>query len=279
MPAGYGLGMDSVRVIEDWPVEKAATAVVGADGSVLGAHGPQDLEFELASVTKLLTAYAVLVAVEEGAIEWDQPAGPRGSTVRHLIAHTSGLAFNEHKVVAPPGDRRLYSNAGFEVLAEVMTEASGIPFDTYLNDAVLRPLNMSSSRLAGSAGAGAVSTCTDLVRFAAELQAPKLIAVETLELATTVAFPGLNGVLPGLGHQRPNDWGLGFELRDHKSPHWTGNDNSPATFGHFGQAGTFLWVDPVARVACVVLTDRIFGDWAKKVWPAFSDGILAEQAR
>jgi CubicO group peptidase (beta-lactamase class C family) len=270
--------MDSVRVIDDWPVEQAATAVVAADGRVLGAHGPQDTEFGLASVTKLLTAYATLIAVEEGAIEWDQPAGPPGSTVRHLIAHASGLAFNEHRVMAPPGERRLYSNAGFEVLADVVEQASGIPFPEYLADAVLRPLDMTSSRLDGSAGSGAVSTCADLTRFAAELQAPKLVAAQTMAEATTVAFPGLTGVLPGLGHQRPNDWGLGFELRDHKSPHWTGSRNSPATFGHFGQSGTFLWVDPVPGVACVVLTDRLFGEWAKRAWPAYADAVLAELA-
>jgi CubicO group peptidase (beta-lactamase class C family) len=271
--------MDSVRVIEDWPVERAVAAVVDASGTVLGAHGPMDQEFALASVTKPLTAYATLVAVEEGAVEWDQPAGPPGSTVRHLISHASGLAFNEHKVVAQPGNRRLYSNAGFEVLAETLHEATGIPFAEYLADAVLRPLGMASTRLDGSAGSGAVSTCADLVLFVAELQAPKLIAQDTLTEATTVVFPGLDGVLPGLGHQRPNDWGLGLELRDHKSPHWTGSNNSPETFGHFGQSGTFLWVDPAVRAACVVLTDRIFGDWAKRLWPPFSDAVLAELGR
>jgi CubicO group peptidase (beta-lactamase class C family) len=266
--------MDSVRMIDDWPVQRAAVAVVDANGTVLGAHGPQDDSFELASVTKLLTAYATLIAVEEGAVEWDQPAGPPGSTVRHLIAHASGLAFNEHKVMAPPGDRRLYSNAGFEVLAETVRAACDIPFASYLADAVLVPLGMTSTRLVGSPAAGAVSTCADLVRFAAELLAPKLTA--TLDSAVSVAFPGLNGVLPGLGYQRPNDWGLGFELRDHKDPHWTGSLNSAGTFGHFGQSGTFLWVDPGVGVGCVALTDRVFGDWAKEVWPRFSDAVLAE---
>ena len=66
-----------------------------------------------------------------------------------------------------------------------------------------------------------------------------------------LAFPGLAGVLPGFGRFEPNDWGLGFELRDDKRPHWTGTGNSPRTFGHFGAAGTFLWVDPDAGLACV----------------------------
>lgn len=263
-------------MIENWPVARAAAVVVAADGTVLGAHGPQDDVFELASVTKLLTAYATLIAVEEGAVEWDQPAGPPGSTLRHLVSHASGLAFNEHKVMAPPGQRRLYSNAGFEVLADVVQSACDIRFADYLEEAVFTPLGMNSTRLDDSPAYGGVSTSGDLGRFVAELQAPKLVAGSTLAEATSVVFPGLAGVVPGLGFQRPNDWGLGFELRDSKSPHWTGLRNSGGTFGHFGQAGTFLWVDPEVGIGCVALTDRVFGDWAKEVWPVFSDAVLGE---
>jgi CubicO group peptidase (beta-lactamase class C family) len=94
--------------------------------------------------------------------------------------------------------------------------------------------------------------------------------------ATRVQFPGLTGVLPGYGPQRPNDWGLGFEIRDGKSPHWTGAGNSAGTFGHFGQTGTFIWADPACDLALVVLTDRDFDDWAKPLWPALADRVLAE---
>src|SRR5581483_7856313 len=117
-------------------------------------------------------------------------------------------------------------NAGFDVLAEALSKAAGMPFDRYVAEAVLEPLGMAATRYdltaASPAGAGAVSTAADLARFAAELQAPRVLHPATLTQATAVAFPGLTGVLPGYGHQRPNDWGLGFELRDHKSPHWTG---------------------------------------------------------
>ncbi|MBO0840387.1 MAG: beta-lactamase family protein [Sciscionella sp.] len=267
--------MESLAAIDGWPVGNAVAVVVG-DGMILGSHGRIDREFGLASVTKLLSTYAALIAVEEGAIELDQPAGPPGSTVRHLLAHTSGLAFDADKVVAPPGQRRLYSNAGFAALATVIEHATGIPFARYLRESVFTGLRMEHSRLVGSAGAGGISTAADLANFAAELQSPRLLSERTLTEATSVAFGDLAGVLPGLGYQRPNDWGLGFELRGHKSPHWTGSRNSARTFGHFGQSGTFLWVDPDAGVACVVLTDRKFGDWAKKEWPLFSDAILTE---
>ncbi|MCD9900639.1 beta-lactamase family protein [Streptomyces sp. MT29] len=270
--------MESLRIIDTWPVPTAAAAVVRADGTVLGTRGPTDHRFPLASVTKPLAAYAALVAYEEGAVELDEPAGPEGSTVRHLLAHTSGLAFDEHRVTAPPGNRRLYSNAGFEVLGDHIAKASGIPFAEYLRQAVLEPLGMTSTTLDGSPARDGVSTVDDLVRFAAEVQAPRLLDPRTVLEAQSVVHPGLKGVLPGYGHQSPNDWGLGFEIRDSKSPHWTGASSSPATFGHFGQSGTFLWIDPVAQVACVALTDRAFGPWAAEAWTPFTDAVLSEVA-
>ncbi|MFZ3497423.1 serine hydrolase domain-containing protein [Streptomyces sp. 5.8] len=268
--------LQSLRNIENWPVPTAAAAVVDADGTVLGSHGPVDHRFPLASVTKPLAAYAALVAYEEGAIELDEPAGPEGSTVRHLLAHTSGLAFDEHRVTAPPGQRRLYSNAGFEELGDHIAKATGIPFAAYLAEAVFEPLGMASSSLEGSPAKDGVSTVSDLLRFAAELQQPRLLDVRTVAEATSVVHPGLKGVLPGYGHQSPNDWGLGLEIRGGKAPHWTGAGSSPRTFGHFGQSGTFLWVDPDARAACVALTDRAFGPWAVEAWPPFTDAVLAE---
>ncbi len=270
--------MHGVRSVSRWPVDAVAVAVVDASGVVVGSHGPQERPFRLASVTKLLSAYAMLLAVQEGAVEFDQPAGPPGATVRHLLAHTSGLAFDTPRVSAAPGTRRIYSNTGFVALAEEVASSCGMAFADYLTEAVLQPLGMSSSRLAGTAAAGGVSTCADLARFAAELQVPRLLAPQILDEATRVVYPGLDGVVPGYGMQRPNDWGLGFELRDHKSPHWTGSRNSPGTFGHFGQSGTFLWVDPAAGAACIALTNRDFGPWARETWPGFSDAVLAELA-
>ena len=270
--------MDSLRSVRSWPVDAVAVAVVDASGVVVGSHGPQERPFRLTSVTKLLSAYAVLLAVQEGAVELDQPAGPPGATVRHLLAHASGLAFDTLRVSAAPGAKRIYSNAGFVILAQTVTSSSGIAFADYLTEAVLQPLGMSSSRLPGTAAAGAVSTCADLARFAMELQAPRLLAQQLLTEATQVAYPDLDGVIPGYGMHRPNDWGLGFELRDHKSPHWTGSRNSPVTFGHFGQSGTFLWVDPVAGAACIALTNRDFGPWARETWPPFTDAVLTELA-
>jgi CubicO group peptidase (beta-lactamase class C family) len=150
-----------------------------------------------------------------------------------------------------------------------------MPFADYFARAVARPLGL-AGRLAGSPAHAYRGPLADLLTLGRELLAPTLVAGETLAEATTVQFVGLSGVLPGFGRMEPNDWGLTFELRDAKSPHWTGSRNSAGTFGHFGASGTFLWVDPAAGLACGVLTERPFGDWAKAAWPAFSDAVLAE---
>jgi CubicO group peptidase (beta-lactamase class C family) len=273
--------MAALEVLDEWPVPAAAAAVVGPSG-VMESHGESERVFALASVTKPLVARAVQVAVEEGVVELDTPAGPPGSTVRHLLAHASGLAMTSDQVLAKPGTRRVYSNTGFTVLAETVQQESGIEFGRYLAEAVCEPLAMKATRLDGgasTAGFGATSTVNDLAAFAGDLLRPSTVSAQMHADATSVQFPGLAGVLPGYGAQRPNDWGLGFEIRDGKSPHWTGTRNSPRTYGHFGQAGGFIWADPVADLALVVLTDRDFGDWALDIWPALSDAVLSQYIR
>jgi CubicO group peptidase (beta-lactamase class C family) len=220
----------------------------------------------------------MLVAVEEGTVDLDEPAGPPGATLRHLLAHASGLDFDSDRVVAPVGRRRIYSNTGFEAAAAVLERASGLSWVVYVHEAVCAPLGLTATTLEGSPAAGASGSLDDLLRFGHELLAPTLIAAATLRAATAVQFPGLAGLVPGVGSFAPNDWGLGFERRDNKSPHWTGTGNSSATFGHFGARGSFLWVDPAAGVACASVSGRDFDRWALDAWPVLSDAVLAELA-
>jgi len=258
-----------------WPVGAAAAAVVGPDGTVLETYGDQDKVFPLASVTKPLVALSVLVAVEEGALGLDDPAGPEGSTVRHLLAHASGLAPDKDLVVAKPGTRRIYSNAGFDLLGDHLAAVTGLGCADYLHQALAEPLGLTGTALVGPPHAGGESTVGDLALVTAELVRPgRLLHPSTVAALATVQFPGLSGVVPGYGRQQDNDWGLGLEIRDAKSPHWTGRGNHPSTYGHFGRSGTFLWVDPVARVGLVVLTDTEFEQWAKDAWPPLADAVL-----
>lgn len=267
--------MPALAALADWPVPTAAGGVVAADG-IRETTGPTDWRVRIASVTKPLFAYACLVAIEEGTLDLDAAAGPPGSTVRHLLAHASGLPFEGDVALAAPGARRIYSNTGFDVLGDTLATAAGMPAGDYLAEAVLAPLGMTATELRGSVASDAWSTVDDLAVFAGELLSPTLVAPATLAEATREQFPGLVGVVPGLGSFDPNPWGLGFELKGAKSPHWTAPDGSPRTFGHFGGSGTFLWVDPDAAVACAVLTDREFGDWAPPLWSAVSAAVLAE---
>src|SRR5215211_2728734 len=106
----------ALEQVDGWSAENVAAGVV-ARGEVVATRGPGDQEFRWASVTKPATSLAVLVAAEEGTVDLDEPAGPPGSTVRHLLAHASGLPFTGDSPIARPGERRIYSNTGFEVLA------------------------------------------------------------------------------------------------------------------------------------------------------------------
>jgi CubicO group peptidase (beta-lactamase class C family) len=264
----------ALEQIDGWAAPHAAAAVVRAEGAV-ALRGDTSHVFRWASVTKLLTAYALLVALEEGVLALEDEAGPPGSTIRHLAAHASGLPFEAGPPIAPPGTRRIYSNVGFEALAAAIERAAEMPFEDYLRAAVLAPLGL-RGELRGSAATAYWGPLGDLSAFALELQRPSLVAQETLDEATAVHFPGLAGVLPDFGRFDPNDWGLGFELRDEKSPHWTGTRASERTFGHFGGSGTFVWVDPERDLALAVLTDREFGEWAKEAWPRISDAVVTE---
>jgi CubicO group peptidase (beta-lactamase class C family) len=269
--------VDVLRQVDDWPVDHVAVGIVrpGAEPEV---RGERERVVRWASVTKLLTAYAALVAAEEGTIDLDEQGGPPGSTLRHLLAHASGLPFEDGMPVGRPGAKRVYSNPGIELVAELIAARAQMSFEQYLDEAVLQPLDI-GAELRGSPAADLHGSLDDLVRFAQELLAPTLIAPETLAEATSVQFPGLAGVLPDIGRFDPNDWGLGFELKDAKQPHWSGSRTSPRAFGHFGGSGTFLWVDPEVPLALCCLTDREFDPWSLEAWPKLSDDVLDEVTR
>jgi len=265
--------------IDAWPVPHAATAVVSADG-VLDQRGATADVMPLASVTKPIAAYATLVAVEEGALELDEPAGPPGATVRHLLAHAAGYAFESGAAaLSRPGVKRIYSNQGFDVLQAHVEERTGIAFGDYVAEAIFQPLGMHASSLRGSAAHAASGSVDDLARFARELLVPSLISAQTWQEFVTVQFPGMSGVLPGHGRFDPLDWGLGVERNFGRTGHWAGTTISRSAFGHFGRAGTFLWVDPPSRLAGVGVSGRDFGPWALEVWPPLVDAVLTRYAQ
>jgi CubicO group peptidase (beta-lactamase class C family) len=268
--------VEALHQIDDWGVPFAAAGVTRAAG-VAATRGDTGRAVRLASVSKPITALAVLVAAEEGVLDLDEAAGPPGATVRHLLAHASGLPFEGDAPISPPGRRRIYSNEGFRVLGEHLARRAEMPFPDYVRAAVVEPLGLALDP-SGHPGAGMHGSLDDVLALGRELLAPRAVAAETHAEMVRVQFPGLDGVLPDYGRFSPLDWGLGVELKGEKQPHWSGSLTSARTFGHFGGSGTFLWVDPARGLACAALTTRDFGDWAKTAWPRLSDAVLQEAA-
>jgi CubicO group peptidase (beta-lactamase class C family) len=266
------------ELVDTWPVDHVSVAIIDRDGEI-HVHGDETREFRLASVTKVITAWATLVACEEGTVSLDDDVAREGCTLRHLLAHAGGFPFEGETPVGGVGAKRIYSNTGYELAAAHVAARSEIDFWSYVAGAVFEPLGIVAGEQAGSAAKDARLDIVGLSLFLAEMRRPRLVARETFVEAVTPQFADLEGVVPGVGRFDPCPWGLGPEIRGGKSPHWTSPHNSGATYGHFGGSGTFVWVDPLADVACAVLTDREFDDWALHHWPQFSSAVLAQFAR
>ncbi len=268
--------MGALDHVSGWDVPTVAAAVFDT-GGIQDRHGDLDRPFALASVSKVIAAVTTHVAVEEGSVGLDDAAGPDGSTVRHLLAHASGLAPDgEYHVLGPPGRKRIYSNLGFEVLARHLEACTDMSYEAYARLALVDTLGLHHTDVSGSPAHAHRSSVGDLCTLLRSVVGGELLAPSTVATMTTPAFPELAGVLPGYGGQDPNPWGLGVEIRGDKDPHWTSADNSPRTWGHFGRAGTFVWFDPDVDLGLVVLTDRDFGPWAIDAWPTLSSAVLSE---
>ncbi len=277
----------SLALVGDWPVEHVG-AIVCAGSRRLDTVGQVDRRFRLASISKPIAAWAILVAVEEGIVALDEPyhEDDPTRTLRHLLAHAAGFGFESPAPIVAAERKRIYSNTGIELAAQLVERAADMPFAEYLDEAVFQPLGMATSHLDGSPAHQVWSTADDLARFTAEVVAPALITPDNAAAAVRPHYPDLGGIVPGVGRFETSPWGLGFEIRGTKQPHWTGAHNSGSTFGHFGGAGTMMWTDPAATVdgtpiTLIALTDRRFDDWAEtalRVWPELSDAVLSEFA-
>ncbi|MGO2520222.1 MAG: serine hydrolase domain-containing protein [Microbacterium sp.] len=255
----------------------AHTALVGVTGpeQTIAVQGDPHAALALASVSKPLTAWGALIAVERGLIDLDEPAGPEGSTVLNLLDHTSGLPFEGDQSQAAPGTRRIYSNAGFDALGAHIAEAVGTPFSDWMSREVTTPLGMTEIEVTGRPSAGYQASIADLLLFGREVLRPTLIPAALRDLALRVSRPGLRGVVPGYGSFDDNQWGLGFELKGVKSPHWLSDSFAPETAGHFGGQGSFFFVDRSRDLAAAFLSGVAFGDEHKRIWPPLTEEIVA----
>lgn len=167
-----------------------AAAVLEGGRLALAAAGLADLEhgapatpatpFEIASVTKLFTAEAVLLEAAAGRLDLDAPLPEllpglphawRAATPRHVLHHQSGLPsytdeaaywrrtthgldlegvvdlVRGRPLLFAPGARHAYDNTGYYLLGRVLEHASGRPYGELLADRFFRPLGMEATRL------------------------------------------------------------------------------------------------------------------------------------
>jgi len=178
-----------IRLIEDKKIPSLSLAVV-RDGQIVWeeAFGLSDLDpktvagpetlYPIASVTKPLTAAALMILVERGLVDLDKPANAylanaklrafegdaARATVRRLLHHTSGLPMywrfyyagrstpkppletilqRYGMLVDRPGENYNYSNLGYAVLESIIEQVSGKPYPEFVRDEVFKPLGMS----------------------------------------------------------------------------------------------------------------------------------------
>ena len=264
--------MDLSSLALPWPGEPAAIVSAWRDGEwrTLASCGDLSEVRAWASVTKLVSALAVAIDVDQGRASLDNPLGPPGSTLAHLLSHSSGLGLEEGDRVHAPGLRRIYSNYGIDLAAERLARTD---VASWLEERVTAPLSMNTTRLVGRASEGLIGSTQDLGTLACQWARPTLISTQRRDDAVSPFLPGLDGVVPGFGRFTPCPWGLGVEIRGDKQ-HWMG-DWPRASFGHFGRSGALALVD-VAAALCLVATSTVdFGPWARELWPTWTSNVRA----
>lgn len=133
--------------------------------------------YTLASTTKEFTAVAIMTLVEEGKVSLDDPvtkylpglpASWASVTVRHCLSHTSGLPDNVEddnvnvlplagtraelmkvlvtRPVKPPGTAMVYNQTGYMLLGDIIARVSGMGYEAYVNDRLLKPLGIGGMR-------------------------------------------------------------------------------------------------------------------------------------
>jgi CubicO group peptidase (beta-lactamase class C family) len=319
----------------------AVTLVVTPDGiKHLDAQGFADVEqkkpmtpdamFWIASMTKPITATAILMLQEDGKLSVDDPAAKYlpelgrmksadGSplkttiTIKHLLTHTSGLpentseethaaknlqdlvaAFATKPMQFEPGTKWQYCQTGINSLGRIVEVVSGQRFDEFLAQRIFTPLGMTDTtfyptaeqqkRIARSyrlendelvpaeilifagrelsahdrvplANGGLFTTAQDYGRFArmllndGSLDGTRILKPETVKVMSSVQSGDLKtGFTPG------DAWGLGVCLV--RTPQGVTEALSPGCFGHGGAYGTQAWIDPVKKVAYVLMVQR-----------------------
>ena len=217
--------------------------------------------------------------------------------------------------VVPIGSKVEYSNVGYGLLGLIIEAVSGQDFATFMRERLFRPAGMASAYLAppeeiaprivhvaGTLDPGSpyerfnsvharrqthpagqvLGSPLDVAQFfqvfldCGRAGTLHLASPATVQLMTTSQTDGLRGGIEGFMTWDDCTWGLGFDLRGVKRPHFSGEYSSPRTFGHTGVAGTFAWADPATDLVCVMLANRmLYNRWNTSRWSRFSTAVAS----
>ena len=241
-----------------------------------------DTVFEIGSVSKQMTAAGIMLLVEDGKVDLDAPISTylpntpeawKPVTVRHLLTHTSGVKSYSSldgfelsrrvkidgfiKQLSPyplefvPGERNIYSNSGFNLLAYIIETQSGKPYMQFMRERIFTPLGMSKTadrdpqfiipnratgyewsidRLTGRdgsltdlMGAGSiVSTISDMVKWDAALSGKNFLKPES-RAEWWKQYTFTNG--------KPSPYGFGWRISDVRGRKLIAHSGQTAGFG------------------------------------------------
>jgi CubicO group peptidase (beta-lactamase class C family) len=155
----------AVALIRDGQV--VWTAGFGTANRVTGTPVTPETAFEVASISKVVTAYAALRLVDQGRLSLDEPlvdslatpwlpsSGYAGEvTLRHVASHSSGLPENDllpadKSIAFEPGSAFIYSGVGFQYMQQAVEQVTGSSLEEAAQVLVFEPLGMSSSSFVG----------------------------------------------------------------------------------------------------------------------------------
>jgi len=255
-----------------WPSDSSAVVARrhGA-GWIYQSGGRPDHHYPWASVSKVAMAFGVARQVTRGQVALDGPAGPAGSTLAHLLSHASGLGLEAGDPQRPVGTRRVYSNLGINLA--VAECAAGVSVDSWFQSEVANALDLKID-LRGSCASGVHGSVYDMVQLGCAWWESTDMSLRVRDDFTRPFLAELDGIVPGWGRFSPCPWGLGLEIKGQKD-HWMGHRTSPTAYGHFGQSGCLLLVDPERDLVLAAASPIEFGPWAKALWPSWIDGVLS----
>lgn len=247
--------------------------LIARDGEAIwqGAYGEDpvtgelidvDTRFDIASSGKMFTAVAVAQLEQAGKLSFDDtvdeyvaelPSDVGRATIGQLLSHTSGLGLDAVTtgLAYEPGTYN-YSNAGFNLLAQVVENVTDQTFADYLQENVFAAAEMDSTahlvempRGSPSGKGGQKSTAEDMLRFANALLEHRLLDESATTFITSAKVT--------------EDWGgygYGFAIPG-------GQDGEPPSFGHIGGlAGvvSVVMMNPTLGYTTIVLCDHGFSN-------------------